>query len=173
MRAPDHEWTQFLLAAAKGQLREVTYRNKLGFLFGSTVIEDPDSAHALLCEGIQPDQLFPLTRQRIILYLTNQLMNEVNDRIQQWRAQTAPYLGKVSAFTELIRLLGNSVAFSRYHQIDFLERIETSDLRFHELSILHGHPFILIPNIDASVGLVNGRWCSASALQNRMAVPAG
>jgi hypothetical protein len=93
MRAPDHEWTQFLLAAAKGQLREVTDRNKRGLLFGSTVTEDSDSAHALLCEGIQPDQLFPLTRQWIILYLTNKLVNEANDRIQQWRAQAAIYLG--------------------------------------------------------------------------------
>jgi hypothetical protein len=59
----------------------------------------------------------------------------------------------MSAFTQLIKPLSNFSGLSEAQHIDFIEKIDTSDLPSNDIPILEGDPFVLIRNIDARSGL--------------------
>jgi hypothetical protein len=72
------------------------------------------------------DDLFALDRQWICA--TNELANQVNNDLQQWKSQEPQSLDIVSAFTGFIKPLSNYPGFSEAEKIDFLERIDIPDL---------------------------------------------
>jgi hypothetical protein len=97
-------------------------------------------------------------------------VNQVNHDLQDWRSQKAHILDIVSAFTQLINPLSNCPGLSETQQIDFIERIDGSDLPANDIHILEGDPFILLQNIDTRSGLAKGRRCRAAQMKNRTVV---
>jgi hypothetical protein len=128
------------------------------------VTDDPERAADFFGDGVAPGDAFPL--DRLWISSVNRLGSEINHSIQEWRRSGTPPLGNVYASTELITPLPESPGFSRCHQIDFIEKIDTLDMPVHCLSLLEGDPLILLRNLDTSSGLAKGRRCTAKALRH-------
>jgi hypothetical protein len=132
------------------------------------VTKEIGATHDVFCDGLEPHNPFPLDRQWI--YATNKLVNQINHHLQQWRTQEARPFGITSAFTQLIKSLSNCPGLSEAQQIDFIEKIDTSDLPSNDIPCLEGDPFVLIRNFDTRSGLVNNRRCYAIQIKNRTVV---
>jgi hypothetical protein len=155
MRAPDAAWSGFLPSIAKGEPHDIQDWKEVGRRFRVTVTNDVEIAQSSFCFSLRPHNPFPLDRQWICA--TNKLANHVNCDLQQWRSQGAQLLGVVSAFTKLIKPLSNCPGFSESQQLDFVERIDITDLPPNDIHIVEGDPFIFLRNIDTRSGLAKGR----------------
>jgi hypothetical protein len=101
MRALDPWWATFLLSVAKGKTNEIQDGREFQRRFHVFVTREICAAHDLFCDGLEPQDPFPLDRQWI--YATNKLVNQINHHLQQWRIQDGRSFGTVSAFTQLIK----------------------------------------------------------------------
>jgi hypothetical protein len=146
MRGPDPSWATILLSVANGMTNEIQDWRELQRRFHVFVIKDISTAHDFFCDGLEPHNPFPLDHQWICA--TNKLVNQINHHFQQWKTQEAQSLSIVSAFTEFINSLSNYSGFSEDRQINFIEKIDTTDLPPNDIHLLEGDPFILIRNID-------------------------
>jgi hypothetical protein len=120
------------------------------------------------CSWLRPGERFPLDRQRICP--PNRLSREVNDRLQNWRATEARFLGRISAAITFVTPLRETPGLSLCQQLDFLEHFESPHLPCHVLSLFDGDPLVILRNLDTASGLAKGRRCSAMALRNRTVV---
>jgi hypothetical protein len=154
MRVPDPSWATFLLSVAKGKPHEIQDWRELERCLHVLVTKDICAAHDFFCDGLEPHDPFHLDRQWICA--PNKLANQINHHLQQWRTHSFDI---ISAFTELIKPLSNCPGLSEAQQINFIGKIDTSDLPPKDIHILKGDPFILIRNIDTRSGLVKGRRC--------------
>jgi hypothetical protein len=157
MRAPEPPWATFLLSVAKDKTHEIQDWRKPQRCLHVFVTKEVGVAHDFFCDRLEPHDPFPLDRQWICA--TNKLANQISQHLQQWKTRETQSFGIVFAFTELIRPLFNCPVLSEAQQIDFIEKIDTSDLPPNDIHILEGRPFILIRNFDTWSGLVNGRRC--------------
>jgi DNA polymerase III delta prime subunit len=168
MRSPDASWTDFLRTIAKGQTHEIRDWMGLRERFGVTVTDNVELALSFFCSGLRSDDPFPLHRQWICA--TNKLVNQINDRLQQWRSEKARLFGVVSALTQLIKPLPDCPGPSESQQLDSIERIDTPELPPNDLRILDGDPFVLLRNIETYSGLGKGRRCHVVQMRNRTVV---
>jgi hypothetical protein len=85
---------------------------------------------------------------------TDKFANEINARIQEWRREGgATILGLSRARSQIRRPLPQARGFPEGCQLDFIERLDTPDLRPHEFDVSFGDSFILLRNIDTGHGL--------------------
>jgi hypothetical protein len=114
------------------------------------------------------DDSFPLDRQWICA--TNALTSEVNANIQAWRGAGHNCLGTIYAVTDLVSPLPEAPGLSICQQRDFLEHLDAPDLPVYALCLYEGDPLVLLRNLDTSLGLAQGRRCSAKFIRNRTVV---
>jgi hypothetical protein len=155
MRAPDPSWATFLLSVAKDKTNGIQNWREFRRGFHVFVTKEISAVHDFFCDGLEPHGPFPFDRQWICA--TNKLVSQINHHLQQWRTQEARSFGIMSAFTQLIKSLSNCPGLSEAQQIDFIEKIDTSDLPSNYIPILEGDSFVLIINIDTRSGLVKSR----------------
>jgi hypothetical protein len=128
------------------------------------ITKEISAAHDFFCDELEPRDPFPLDRRWICA--SNKLVNQINHHLQQWRTEEARSFGIISAFPQHIKPLSNCPGLSKAQQIDFIEKIDTSELPSNDISISEGDSFILIGNIDTRSGLVKGRHCRAIQIKN-------
>jgi hypothetical protein len=150
---------------AKGKTNEIHDWKELQRRFHVFVTKEISVAHDFFCGGLEPHDPFPFDRQWICA--TNQLVNQINHHLQQWRTQEARSFSIISAFTQLIKPLSNCPRLSEAQQIDFIEKTDAPDLPSNDIPILEGDPFILIRNTDTRSRRVNGRRRHAIQIKNR------
>jgi hypothetical protein len=117
---------------------------------------------------LKPQDPFPL--DRLWIAPTNQLVGEINQRVQEWRAGSARDLGILNALTELVTSSKSNPRLDEGHQIAFIERIEIPDLPPHILRFYEGGPCTLLRNISTLSGLVKRRRCCVLDARERVAV---
>jgi hypothetical protein len=153
---------------AKGKTNEIQDWRELQRRFRVFVTKEINATHDFFCAGLEPHSPFLLDRQWICA--TNELVNQINHHLQQWRTQEARSFSIISAFTQLIKPLSNCPGLSEAQQIDFTEKIDTPDLPSNDIPIVEGDPFVLARNINTRSGLVKGRRCHAIQIKNRTVV---
>jgi hypothetical protein len=168
VKTPDRSWADFLMCVAVGRTHDFPTWNDVAKEFGVTVTDDPGIAETFFCEGLQPEEPFPLDRQWICP--TNKISGEVNACIQSWTSTRARFLGTISAVTDLLTPLPESPGLSACQQVDFIERFDTPDLPVHRLVLFAGDALVLLRNLDTRVGLAKGRRCSVKQLRQRTIV---
>jgi hypothetical protein len=94
----------------KGKTKEIQDWRELQRRFHVFVTKEINAAHDFFCDGLEPNDTFPLDRQWICA--TNKLVNRANHHSQQWRTQEARSFGIISAFTQLIKPLSNCPGLS-------------------------------------------------------------
>jgi hypothetical protein len=130
--------------------------------------QSTDDALAFMCADLRPQAPFPL--DRLWIAPTNQMIGEINQRLQEWRAGTARDLGILKALTELVTPSQSNPRLDEGHKIDFIERIETPDLPPHILRFYEGEPCTGLRNISTLSGVVRGRRCWVLDARERFAV---
>jgi hypothetical protein len=165
MRDPEPLWADFLLSIAKSQTHDIQDSSELQTRFFVKVTQNIQTDQSFFCLRLEPHDPFPLDCQWICA--TNKLANQVIHDFQQWRSKRAQSVGVVSALTPLITPLSNCPGLFESQQINFIKKIDTSDLPPNEIDILEGNPYILLRNMDTRSGLAKGRRCRAVQLRNR------
>jgi hypothetical protein len=130
--------------------------------------QSTDDALAFMCADLRPQEPLPL--DRLLIAPTNQLVGEINQRLQEWRAASARDLRISKALTQLVTSIKSNRRLDESHQSDFIERIETPDLPSHILHFYEGDPCTLLRNIGTLLGLVKGRYCWVLDARERVAV---
>jgi hypothetical protein len=146
MRATHPGWNVFLFNIAHGTGGAVRTWRDLTAL-GVMVTEEVDVAMAFFLDAVVPAAEFPLDRQWIAA--TNQLSNEVNLKVQEWRrAGGAAALGVARARHELEISLAEPARLSKQLQLDYVAQLESPDLPPPELEILQGDVLLLMRNVN-------------------------
>jgi hypothetical protein len=167
-RSENPRWSQFCTQVATGSMEDIKFWGQVQEQFGVRLTQSIDEALHFLCEGIMPENHFPL--DRLWIAPTNRLAKEINERIQAWRSASARNLGTLRSLTRLINPFRSNPGLDEGHQIDFIETIETPDLPPHVLHFYEGDACTLLRNISTVSGLVKGRRCWVIDANERIVV---
>ena len=122
-------------------------------------------ARVLACAepgGVNVDTDFFKTRA--ILSPTNKIVNALNDVALDALKDNGAH---VTVYTSTDTIQGATANDYINYPIDFLHSLEMAGLPPHELRLTPGSIIILLRNLDASLGLVNGARCTVKRCQPR------
>jgi hypothetical protein len=119
----------------------------------------PAEAQNFLCDGLESTEPFPL--DRLWIAPTNGLAEQVNQKLQAWRATPDTALGSVRSLAELIPDRKYNPGLSECRQSEFIEMIDTLDLPPHISNLHEGDRCMILRNIRTLSGLVKRRRCWA------------
>jgi hypothetical protein len=117
---------------AKRVASKIGAQSKTSFAVNMT--PEIKEAEKFFCEGVEPEDPFPL--DRLWICPRNKLANEINRRLHDWRKKQTQPLGRSRQIPNSQNC--SSAPLAEAHQIEFIRKLDMPELTPDKLDILEG-----------------------------------